>query len=128
MPGGEGAEAVSERRQPEHDDPSDDAAVELPIDGVLDLHMFQPREIRELVPDYLDECRRLGILSVRIIHGKGVGVQREIVRRILERHPAVLRFGHPGDHGSWGATVAELAPPDRAEPDDRGARPPEDEV
>lgn len=85
-------------------------AAELPIDGVLDLHMFQPRETRELVPVYLDLCRERGILSVRIIHGKGVGVQREIVRGILAGHPAVLSYGHPGDGGSWGATVVQLKP------------------
>ena len=89
--------------------PPDDA-VEMPIDGTLDLHTFSPRETRELVPSYLDECRARGILSVRIIHGKGVGVQREIVHGALRRHPGVVSFGHPGDGGSWGATVVELAP------------------
>jgi DNA-nicking Smr family endonuclease len=92
------------------DDEIPDGAVELPIDGVLDLHTFQPAETRELVPEYLDQCRERGILSVRIIHGKGIGVQREIVHRILEHHPGVIGFGHPGDGGSWGATVVELAP------------------
>lgn len=87
-----------------------DDAVEMPIDGVLDLHMFQPREVKELVPDYLALCRERGILSVRIIHGKGIGVQREIVRKILERRDDVVSFGHPTDGGSWGATVVELAP------------------
>jgi DNA-nicking Smr family endonuclease len=90
--------------------PPDDP-VALPIDGTLDLHMFRPRETRELVPEYLDLCRERGILTVRIIHGKGIGVQREMVHGILRRHPAVLRFGHPGDGGSWGATVVELKPP-----------------
>jgi len=90
-------------------DRSDDP-VEMPVDGVLDLHMFRPGETKDLVADYLDLCRERGILSVRIIHGKGIGVQREIVRKILEQHPAVVRFGHPGDGGSWGATVVELAP------------------
>jgi len=87
-----------------------DDAVEMPIDGTLDLHQFRPAEVKELVPDYLDACRERGILSVRIIHGKGIGVQREIVRSILERRDDVLRYGHPGDGGSWGATVVELAP------------------
>ena len=89
-------------------------AVELPIDGVLDLHTFQPRETRELVPAYLDECRARGILSVRIIHGKGRGVQRDIVRSVLAAHPAVVSYRHPGDAGSWGATVVELAPLEEA--------------
>lgn len=87
-----------------------DEAVELPIDGTLDLHTFAPRETKELVPVYLDECRARGILTVRIIHGKGIGVQREIVRAILAEHPAVISFGHPSDAGSWGATVVELSP------------------
>ena len=93
-------------------DQSPDQPVEMPVDGTLDLHMFQPREIKELVPEYLDVCRERGILVVRIIHGKGIGVQREMVHKILERHPAVVSFGHPGDSGSWGATMVELAPPE----------------
>jgi len=92
------------------DHPWDGEPVELPIDGTLDLHTFSPRETRDLVPAYLDECRQRGILSVRIIHGKGIGVQRELVHRILAEHPGVISFGHPGDQGSWGATVVELAP------------------
>ena len=90
-------------------DRSDDP-VEMPVDGVLDLHTFQPRETKDLVVDYLDLCRQRGILQVRIIHGKGIGVQREIVHKILAQHPAVVSFGHPGGSGSWGATVVELAP------------------
>jgi DNA-nicking Smr family endonuclease len=99
-----------------HDAPDDamDAAVELPIDGVLDLHTFTPQVTRDLVPDYLAECRARGILHVRIIHGKGQGVQREIVHGILRAHPAVISFGHPGDASSWGATVVELAPAEEA--------------
>jgi DNA-nicking Smr family endonuclease len=88
----------------------EDEAVEMPVDGVLDLHTFRPQETRELVPEYLDLCRERGILDVRIIHGKGVGVQREIVHAVLRRHPAVIDFGHPTDQGSWGATVVRLAP------------------
>ncbi len=101
---------MTENPHDQSEDPIGDAAVELPIDGVLDLHTFSPRETRELVPDYLDLCRERGILSVRIIHGKGIGVQREMVHAILARHPAVLHFGHPTDASSWGATVVELAP------------------
>ncbi len=91
-----------------------DQPVEMPVDGVLDLHQFQPREIKDLVPDYLDACRERGILDVRIIHGKGIGVQREIVHKILERRADVMEFGHPGDGGSWGATVVVLAPVEEA--------------
>ncbi|MDD5718702.1 MAG: Smr/MutS family protein [Candidatus Krumholzibacteria bacterium] len=98
----------------DHDTPAPeqlfDDPVAMPIDGVLDLHMFRPQEVRELVLEYLDLCRQRGILRVRIIHGKGIGVQRELVHEILRRHPAVVSYGHPGDGGSWGATVVELAP------------------
>ena len=84
--------------------------VEMPIDGVLDLHMFGPGETRQLVPEYLDLCRERGILDVRIIHGKGIGVLRTIVQGILAGHHAVESFGPPSDGGSWGATLARLRP------------------
>ena len=63
--------------------------VELPIDGELDLHTFHPREIKELIPDYLAACREKGIYQIRIVHGKGKGVLRETVHRLLERLPEV---------------------------------------
>lgn len=85
-----------------------DEPVALPIDGVLDLHAFAPRDVKELVPDWLEECRAAGIRDVCIIHGKGIGVLREIVHGILAQHPHVESFGHPTDGGSWGATVARL--------------------
>ena len=88
-----------------------DRPVELIYDGVLDLHQFAPREVKELVPEWLDECRRRGILDLRIVHGKGIGVLRTIVHRILETHPAVESFGQRSDAGSWGATVVRLLPP-----------------
>jgi len=84
---------------------------ELPIDGVLDLHTFRPREVGELVPDYLAECRARGILTVRIIHGKGTGALRETVHSILKPIDYVRDFHLAmGDSGSWGATVVELEP------------------
>jgi dsDNA-specific endonuclease/ATPase MutS2 len=89
-------------------DEGDADAVPMPIDGVLDLHAFQPRDVKDLVPEWLEECRAAGILDVRIIHGKGIGVLRTIVQGILARHPAVESWGHPSDGGSWGATVARL--------------------
>ena len=85
-----------------------DDAEPLVMDGRLDLHQFPPREVKELVPVWLDECVELGLREVRIIHGKGIGVLREIVHGILAKHPAVESFGHPGDGGSWGATVVYL--------------------
>ena len=81
----------------------------LPIDGVLDLHAFHPREVKELVPDYLGLCLEKGIRQVRIIHGKGAGVLRRIVHSILEKDQRVTSFRLAGgDGGSWGATLVEL--------------------
>ncbi|WP_298272028.1 Smr/MutS family protein [Geobacter sp.] len=83
--------------------------IEYPIDGILDLHTFQPREVNELVPDYLEECRRRGIYAVRIIHGKGTGTLRRTVHAILARQPEVASFRLAGeDAGGWGATLVEL--------------------
>ena len=86
-------------------------AVELPIDGELDLHTFSPREIGELIPAYLEECRTRGIFTVRIIHGKGSGNLRRSVHAIPARLPEVASF-QLGDEtaGSWGATVVKLHP------------------
>ncbi len=88
-----------------------DEPIELPIDGVLDLHTFKPREVKELVLDYLDECRKRGILRVRIIHGKGIGNLRRTVHAILAKHPGVLEYSLANEHfGGWGATIAHLKP------------------
>jgi dsDNA-specific endonuclease/ATPase MutS2 len=88
-----------------------DEPVELPIDGVLDLHTFRPKEVGDLVPDYLEACRAKGIFQVRIIHGKGTGALRESVHAILKRHPNVVSFtlDHP-QYGGWGATLVQLKP------------------
>lgn len=86
--------------------------LEYPIDGVLDLHQFDPGEVGSLVPEYLRACREKGILRVRIIHGKGTGRLRASVHAILHRRPEVASFHLATDSSSWGATVAELHPPD----------------
>lgn len=91
----------------QEDDPDFEAAP-LEMDGVLDLHMFPPAEVKELVPVWLDECQALGLREVRIIHGKGIGVLRTIVHGILNTHEAVEGYAHPADQGSWGATVVRL--------------------
>ena len=84
----------------------------MPIDGVLDLHTFQPREVKDLVLDYLTECRQRGILCVRIIHGKGIGNLRRALHVILQAHPGVVSFNLAGEHfGGWGATIVHLKPP-----------------
>jgi DNA-nicking Smr family endonuclease len=89
----------------------DPDAVEIPIDGVLDLHAFKPREVKDLVAEYLEECRRRGILHLRIIHGKGSGTLKRIVHSVLEKNPAVARFQDAGaGGGDWGATQVILRP------------------
>ena len=88
-----------------------DTVIDLPIDGVLDLHTFRPGEVKVLIPDYLEICRERGILSVRIIHGKGTGKLRETVHAILARLPGIRSFRLAGeDAGGWGATLVELLP------------------
>jgi DNA-nicking Smr family endonuclease len=83
--------------------------VEFPIDGMLDLHTFQPKDVKELVLDYLAECRRKGILQVRIIHGKGIGTLREIVHATLSQMPEVESFKLTDEPaGGWGATIVIL--------------------
>jgi dsDNA-specific endonuclease/ATPase MutS2 len=89
-------------------DPFPDPVV-IEFRDVIDLHSIPPRQVRAVVEDYLEEARRRGERSVRIIHGKGIGVQREVVRSILSRTPDVVDFRDaPGDAGGWGATVVTL--------------------
>ena len=87
-------------------------AFDIPIDGTLDLHTFSPKDVKELVPDYLAACREKGILTVRIIHGKGTGQLRQFVHTILERLPYVTRYHIAPDASHWGATIVELNPPE----------------
>jgi len=85
--------------------------VEIPIEGVLDLHTFNPREVKELLPHYLSECRARGIAQIRIIHGKGSGTLRTTVHTILDRLPGVASFKlAQEDAGGWGATIVTLGP------------------
>jgi dsDNA-specific endonuclease/ATPase MutS2 len=87
-----------------------DDPVTLPIESVLDLHSFQPRDVASVVEEYLLAARKAGYQEVRIVHGRGIGVQREIVRTVLARTPFVLSFRDaPPGWGGWGATVAVLA-------------------
>jgi DNA-nicking Smr family endonuclease len=83
--------------------------VVLPIEDSIDLHPFAPKDIPSVVEEYLEQCRQAGLKEVRIIHGRGTGVQRNIVRSILQRHPLVLSFQDaPAEAGGWGATVVVL--------------------
>jgi DNA-nicking Smr family endonuclease len=95
--------------------------IELPITGELDLHTFHPRDVKRLVVDYLEEARRRGLTSVRIVHGKGTGTLRATVRAVLARRPdLVLGVSNGGSlGGSWGATVVHLAPANEAQDEDR---------
>lgn len=87
--------------------------IEIPIDGILDLHTFKPKEVPDLLDDYLEACLEAGILSVRIIHGKGTGALKKRVQSILERHTLVQSYQDaPPEAGGWGATIAHLKPPD----------------
>ena len=96
---------------PDHDGFDPDEPVVVPVTDTLDLHAFNPKEVADLLEEYIRACRELGIISVRIIHGKGKGVLKERVTRILEKHPHVLSYssGHL-ESGGWGATRAELRP------------------
>lgn len=96
-----------------------DVPVEIPIDGTLDLHTFDPRDLKDLLPEYLSECRKRGVLLVRVVHGKGTGALRESVHAILRRLPEVAAFRLADElSGSWGATLVTLRP---LEPEAAGA-------
>lgn len=83
--------------------------VEFPITDELDLHTFRPREVPEVVADYLELAKGKGFRRVRIIHGKGIGTQREIVHGILRKTSSISQFGLcDGSSGGWGATWAEF--------------------
>jgi len=87
----------------------DEGTVSIPIDGTLDLHSFSPKDIKYLVPDYLEECYRAGIFHVRIIHGKGIGNLRRTVHAILDKLPLVASYRLADESaGGWGATLVEL--------------------
>lgn len=90
--------------------PADGDAVEMPIDGVLDLHTFSPRDVKDLVPEYIGACLRRGITEIRIIHGKGTGTLKAIVQSVLKKDRRVASFKDAGiDAGGWGATTVRLA-------------------
>lgn len=88
--------------------PHDSDAHPIPIDGTLDLHAFAPRDIKSVVEEYVTAAHEAGLREVRLIHGRGIGVQRAIVHAALKAHPLVERFWDaPESH--LGATVVEVA-------------------
>lgn len=83
--------------------------VRIPITDVFDLHSVPPRDVKAVVEEYLQEAHRVGFKALRIIHGRGIGVQREIVRSVLARTEFVADYHDaPGEAGGWGATVVTL--------------------
>jgi len=83
--------------------------LELAIEDVLDLHTFHPKDIPNLLEDYFSECMKAGIFSVRIIHGKGKGIQKRRVQKLLKENSVVVSFKDaPPEAGGWGATLVEL--------------------
>ena len=93
-----------------------DDEVRIPIEDSIDLHAFAPRDVRDVVHSYLEAAHEAGFVEVRIIHGRGIGLQREAVRSSLMRHPLVRAFvDAPPARGGWGATVVFLTPRGTAE-------------
>jgi DNA-nicking Smr family endonuclease len=91
--------------------PSEDEPVHLPIEDALDLHSFLPRDVPSVVDEYLGEAQARGLLEVRLIHGRGIGVQRAIVQSLLARDPRVAGYADaPEERGGRGATLVRLRP------------------
>ena len=89
--------------------PEDDEPIRIPITDVFDLHTIPPRDVGAVVEEYLIEAYRMGYRALRIIHGRGIGAQRETVRSILSRTPFVTEFRDaPAEAGGWGATIMTL--------------------
>jgi DNA-nicking Smr family endonuclease len=83
--------------------------VVLPLQDSLDLHPFQPKDIPSVVNEYIEHCKEAGLREIRLVHGKGVGVQRNVVHSLLREHPSVQSFQEaPPEAGGWGATLVLL--------------------
>ena len=92
-----------------------EAPIELPIDCVLDLHTFRPKDVKVVVTEYLAACQERGILEVRIIHGKGIGTLRQTVHALLAKHPEVISYSLASEaYGGWGATIVHVRAKERA--------------
>jgi dsDNA-specific endonuclease/ATPase MutS2 len=87
----------------------EDDPIRIPITDVFNLHTVPPRDVEGVVEEYLLEAYSMGLKALRIVHGRGIGVQRELVRRILARTPFVASFSDaPAEAGGWGATIITL--------------------
>ena len=85
--------------------------VPIPITDIFDLHSVPPRDARAVIDEYLEEANKLGLKALRIIHGRGIGAQREMVRKVLASKPFVADFRDaPAEAGGWGATIVTLRP------------------
>jgi DNA-nicking Smr family endonuclease len=83
--------------------------IELPIDGVLDLHTFRPKDVKNVLLDFIEECRARNILELRVVHGKGIGQLRQTVHAALAKHPHVISYVLAGEaFGGSGATIVRL--------------------
>lgn len=83
--------------------------IRISVTDVFDLHSVPSRDVEAVVDEYLEEAQRLGLKALRLIHGRGIGVRREIVRSVLARKPFVVSYGDaPADAGGWGATIVTL--------------------
>lgn len=96
---------------PDDPEPPSDSPVEVPIEDALDLHPFAPRDVLSVVDEYLQAAAARGFAEVRIVHGRGIGAQRQAVQRLLAGHPLVATFADaPPERGGWGATLVRLKP------------------
>jgi len=87
----------------------EDQPIELPINGVIDLHTFLPQDVKDVVLEFIDECEARGIYELRIIHGKGIGQLRSTVHALLKKHPKVQSFALASEYyGGSGATIVRL--------------------
>lgn len=108
-------ELAAEKNAYQPDDVYDDdwGEIVVPIEDVIDLHTYHPGDVKSLLEEYIPACIDKGVYEIRIIHGKGKGVQRRIVHSLLSKHPDVASFQTAGpEAGGWGATVARLMPRD----------------
>jgi hypothetical protein len=94
----------------EDEEPADpDATIEIPVEDSIDLHSFPPRDVPDVVDAYLEVAVERGFTEVRLIHGRGIGVQRDRIQKLLARHPLISGFHDaPPDRGGWGATIAYI--------------------